>query len=147
MRLFWGTGEDGIGKCPIHQNSCYQETSSTTNWKPRATHNTCIASYCRPSNEFTAKPWSFDGGSRLKAKWNWKIICERIADQKRIFCYIIENGKFRTFPWSCWSGLALQNRILLQYQHLLSPQFNLPAHDLNTQTLYPFSHRAKRYTY
>ena len=30
-RLFWGTGEDGIGKCPIHQNSCYQETSSTTN--------------------------------------------------------------------------------------------------------------------
>ena len=31
MRLFWGTGEDGIGKCPIHQNSCYQETSSTTN--------------------------------------------------------------------------------------------------------------------
>ena len=29
-RLFWGTGEDGIGKCPIHQNSCYQETSSKT---------------------------------------------------------------------------------------------------------------------
>ena len=37
-RLFWGTGEDGTGKCPFQQNSCYQETSSTTNWKPSATH-------------------------------------------------------------------------------------------------------------
>ena len=35
-RLFWGTGEDGTGKSLIHQNSCYQETSSTTNWKPCA---------------------------------------------------------------------------------------------------------------
>ena len=106
----------------------------------RAQHtDSFIASYCRPSNEFTAKPWSFDGGSRLKAKWNWKIICERIADQKRIFCNIIVNGKFRKFPGSCWGALALQNRILLQYQHLLSPQFYLPAYDVNAQTLCPFS--------
>ena len=32
-----------------------------------------------------------------KAKENFKIICERIADQKRILCNIIVNGKFRKF--------------------------------------------------
>ena len=32
------------------------------------------------------------------AKENFKIICERIADQKIIFFNIIVNGKFRKFP-------------------------------------------------
>ena len=111
---------------------------------------------------------STGGGSRLKAKWNWKkkqtktkkqtfryrnakenfkIICERIADQKIIFFNIIVNGKFRKFPWSCWGGLALQYRILRQYQHLLSPQFYLPAYDVNTQILCPFSPSSREKVY
>ena len=71
-----------------------------------------------------------------QSKVNFKIICEQITDQKRIFCNIIVNGKFMKFQVG---GLALQNRVLLQYQHLLSPQFYLPAHDVNTQTLCSFT--------
>ena len=111
--------------------------------------DSCIAWSCRPSNEFTARPnehlveevdWKRNDTKKTfryrKAKKNFIFICERIADQKRIFCNIIVIGKF---SWSCWGGFALQNRILLQYQHLLSSQFYLPAHDVNTQTLRPFS--------
>ena len=117
-----------------------QETSSTTNWKPSATHRLQHSLILLAIEWIHCQAiWAFGGGSRLKAKWNWKIICERIADQKRIFCNIIVNGKFRTFPWSCWGGLALQNKLLLQYQHLLSSQFYLSAYDVNTQTMCPFS--------
>ena len=57
------------------------------------------------------------------------------------------NGKFRKFPWSCRGGLALQYRILLQYQHLLSPQLYLPAYDVNTQTLCPFRPSSREKVY
>ena len=117
------------------------------------------------ASEFTARPYEYlaeevdwernenekknknNNISISQSKENFKIICEWLAHQKRIFCNIIVNGKFRKFPGSSWGALALQNRILLQYQHLLSPQFYLPAHDVNTQTLYPFSLSSREKVY
>ena len=76
-----------------------------------------------------------------------KLFVNELLIKKIIFCNIIVNGKFRKFPWSCRGGLALQYRILLQYQHLLSPQLYLPAYDVNTQTLCPFRPSSREKVY